>query len=75
MDHVPRGCSPTVEDSSSNLQRGEATTQFAGSSSIIMGISSAVHIHGQALELAGVVRKRPVKVLIDSGSSGNYISA
>ena len=40
-----------------------------------MGISSIVHIHGQALELAGVVRKRPVKVLIDLGSSGNYISA
>ena len=40
-----------------------------------MGISSVVHIHGQALELTRVVRKRPVKVLIDSGSSGNYISA
>ena len=74
-DHVPWGCSPIVEDSSSDRQRGETTTGFAGSSSIIMGISSAVHIHGQALELAGVVRKRPVKVLIDSGSSGNYISS
>ena len=45
-DHVPRGCSPIVEDSSSDRQRGETTTGFAGSSSIIMGISSAVHIHG-----------------------------
>ena len=74
-DHVPRGCSPIVEDSSSDRLRGETTTGFAGSSSIIMGISSAVHIHGQALELTGVVRKRTVKVLIDSGSSRNYISA
>ena len=74
-DHVPWGCSPIVEGSSSNRLRGETTTGFVGSSSIIMGISSAVHIHGQALELARVVKKRLVKVFIDSGSSGNYISA
>ena len=46
LDHVPRGCSPIIEDSSSDGQRGETTTGFAGSSSIIIGISSAVHIHG-----------------------------
>ena len=40
-----------------------------------MGISSVVHIHGQDLELAGVAREKPVRVLIDSRSSNNYISA
>ena len=42
---------------------------------MILGISSIVQIHGKALELVGVVRKRLVKVLIYSGSKGNYISA
>ena len=46
LDHVPQGCSPTIEGSSSGRLRGKTTTGFAGSSSIIMGISSALHIHG-----------------------------
>ena len=38
------------------------------------GISSAVRIWGSVLELAGKVKGRPVKVLIDSGATGNFIS-
>ena len=38
------------------------------------GISSAVRIRGSVLELAGKVKGRPVKVLIDSGATGNFIS-
>ena len=38
------------------------------------GISSAVRIHGNVLELAGRVQKYPTRVLLDSGSTGNFIS-
>ena len=45
--------------------RGSATGQ---------GISSAVRIRGSVLEVAGRVKRRPIKVLIDSGATGNFIS-
>ena len=38
------------------------------------GISSAVRIKGLVLELARKVHNHPVKVLIDSGATGNFIS-
>ena len=38
------------------------------------GISSAVRIQGSVLELAGRVKRRPIKVLIDSGATGNFVS-
>ena len=38
------------------------------------GISSAVRIRGSVLELAGWIKGHPVKVLIDSGATGNFIS-
>ena len=38
------------------------------------GISSAVRIHGNVLELAGRVRGVSTRVLLDSGSTGNFIS-
>ena len=37
-------------------------------------VSSAVRIRGSVLELAGLVNGRPIKVLIDSGATGNFIS-
>ena len=37
-------------------------------------IVSAVRIRGRVLELASTVQKRPVKMLIDSGATGNFIS-
>ena len=37
-------------------------------------ISSAVRIHGHVLELAGRVQKYPTRVLLHSGSTGNFIS-
>ena len=39
------------------------------------GISSVVRIRGTVVALAGRVRGRSLRVLIDSGSTGNYISA
>ena len=38
-------------------------------------ISSVVQIRGRAMELAGRIRGRAVSVLLDSGSTGNFISA
>ena len=37
-------------------------------------VSSAVRILGRVLELAGRVQKYPTRVLLDSGSTGNFIS-
>ena len=39
------------------------------------GISSVVRIRGTVIALAGRVRGRRLRVLIDSGSTGNYLSA
>lgn len=38
------------------------------------GINSALRIRGSVLELGGRVKRHPVKVLIDSGATGNFIS-
>ena len=37
-------------------------------------IVSAVRLRGCVMELASTVKKRPVKMLIDSGATGNFIS-
>lgn len=37
-------------------------------------ISSAVRIHGRVLELAGRVRQNAIRVLLDSGATGNFVS-
>ena len=39
------------------------------------GISSVVRIQGTVVALAGRVRGRSLRVLIDSGLTGNYLSA
>ena len=39
------------------------------------GISSVVRIRGTVIALAGRIRGRKIRVLVDSGSTGNYISA
>ena len=38
------------------------------------GISSAIRIRGSVIELSGQVKKQLVKVLIDSGATGNFIT-
>ena len=38
------------------------------------GISSAVRIRGSVIELSGQIKHQPVKVLIDSGATGNFIT-
>ena len=38
------------------------------------GVSSAVRIHGNVLELASRVQNNPTRVLLDSGLTGNFIS-
>lgn len=37
-------------------------------------ITSAIRIPGQTIELSGRIRKKPVRVLLDSGSIGKYTS-
>ena len=50
---------------------GEPSTGVAAAES---GVSSAVRIHGNVLELAGRVQNYPTRVLLDSGLTGNFIS-
>ena len=37
-------------------------------------VSSTERIPSQTLELSGMIHRRPTRVLLDSGSTGNYIS-
>ena len=37
-------------------------------------IVSAIRLRGRVLELSSTVQKRPVKMLIDSGATGNFVS-
>ena len=39
-----------------------------------MEVSSCERISSQSVELSGWIRKRPIVILSDSGSTGNYIS-
>ena len=39
-----------------------------------MEISSTKRIPSQTIELLGWIHRRPIRVLLDSGSTGNYIS-
>ena len=41
----------------------------------VRGISALVRTRGKVIELAGEIYKRPVSMLIDSGSTGNYVTA
>ena len=38
------------------------------------GISSAIRIQGSMIELSSQVNKQPVKALVDSGATGNFIT-
>ena len=37
-------------------------------------IVSAIRLRGHVMELSNMVKKRPIKMLIDSGATGNFIS-
>ena len=37
-------------------------------------VSSTERISSQTIELSGMIHRRPIRVLLDSGSTGNYIS-
>ena len=37
-------------------------------------VSSTERIPSQTIELSGMIHRRPIRVLLDSGSTGNYIS-
>ena len=50
---------------------GESPARWAASDE---EVSAAVRILGRVLELAGRVQKYPTRVLLDSGSTGNFIS-
>ena len=53
-----------------------ATKPFEGSIDPDVGeISSAIRIRGIVIALAGKVQGRNIRVFVDSGSTGNYISA
>ena len=70
VDHPSRQSSQTGEVLPEGSS-GESPARWAETDT---GISSAVRIHGNVLELAGRVQKCPTRVLLDSGSTGNFIS-
>ena len=37
-------------------------------------VSSTERMPSQTIELSGMIHKRPIRVLLDDGSTGNYIS-
>ena len=37
-------------------------------------VNSTERISSQTIELSGMIHRRPIRVLLDSGSTGNYIS-
>ena len=39
-----------------------------------MEVSSTERIPSQMIELLDMIHRRPIRVLLDSGSTGNYIS-
>ena len=57
-----------------NMPKGSSGESPARWTETDAGISSAVRIHGHVLELAGQVQKYPTRVLLDSGSTENFIS-
>ena len=79
MDNVPP--SQIVIASSSNADPGVVTGELPTKNpqwvrSVVdhEGIGFAVRIWGSVLELSGRVKERPIRVLIDSGATGNFIS-
>ena len=66
--------SRTVAASSSTSPSDPAGGTPADAEADRWGISSAVRLCGPVLELAGRVKRKPVKVLLDSGSTGNFMS-
>ena len=55
-----------------NTQRGSHRQERQ---ELNQGISSAVRVHGPVMELAGRVRNSSTRVLLDSGSTGNFVSS
>ena len=41
---------------------------------VFVEISSTIRIPSQTIELLGRIHKKPIHILLDSGSTGNYIS-
>ena len=37
-------------------------------------VSSTERVSSQTIELSGIIHRRPIRVLLDSGSTGNYIN-
>ncbi len=71
-DQVSRDAVPSVRNAIPNGSAGGSTTVGVES---ISGVSSTVQTRGTVLELAGKVKRRPVRILLDSGSTGNFVSA
>ena len=60
--------------SQGDLAEGTATRPIGPVEFIPTKISSTVRIPSQTIELSGWICNRPIRVFLDSGSTGNYIS-
>ncbi len=67
---------PLVTSESGNTPGGESTGRppQGRPATDQHGISSAVQLQGQVLELAAKIRRRPLQCLVDSGATGNFVS-
>ena len=57
-----------------DLAIGTTTRPIGPTKATPMEVSSTETIVSQTIELLGWTRKRPIRVLLDSGSTSNYIS-
>ena len=57
-----------------DLTKGTITKPIGLVEATPVEVSSTKGIPSQTIELSGMIHKRPIRVLLDSGSTGNYIS-
>ena len=69
VNHLIRGPEIMNDSGTSNDRSLEPTKE----SSAVWGIATAMRTH-RTFELAGKIGKRPLSVLLDSGSTGNFVS-
>ena len=70
LNHLTRNAEVTVDSASSNYASQDPTE----GESAVWGIATAERTH-RTFELAGKIGKRSLSILLDSGSTGNFVSA
>ena len=64
----------TASSNSRGFGRGDNHKTLGPVKATSVEVSSTERIPSQTIELSGMIHRRPLRVLLDSGSTGNYIS-